>query len=305
MSNIALVSDTGSLPLLKALLNAAGHGVTELLFKSITSAELTEYDLVIATSYTLSGSGSPGTDVTFLAQTNKIATAFAAGVPVIAGHCTSSGGYGIYTVGTRCRMVSGESSGDANTGSSQTWHTITGHEILTNGGFTFPTNYANFLSGGNTEGYGAPADFATSVVQIARNNDATVRIDLAAADIGALNLDSVGTAARFVLCGFMSATTDTAYSADRTNAINAAVNWALGVQYTFEGHTYDSTMAPISRRVRLYHRGTGKFLGEVISNATTGAYSCSTGLTGEYMLICLDADGGTKNAIVFDRVVPT
>lgn len=68
----------------------------------------------------------------------------------------------------------------------------------------------------------------------------------------------------------------------------------------------------LERIVRAYRRDTGAFVGQAVSNPTTGAYSISAQHGGECFAIVHDSAsivsgapiGGTNNAIIYDRLTP-
>ena len=62
---------------------------------------------------------------------------------------------------------------------------------------------------------------------------------------------------------------------------------------TLSGTVLDISAAPVSRVVRVFRKDSGLFVGEVISNALTGAWSITTQDTREHFAIVHD---GTPNA---------
>lgn len=62
---------------------------------------------------------------------------------------------------------------------------------------------------------------------------------------------------------------------------------------------------PVARTVRSYLSSTGEFLGETVSNATTGAYEICDMPGGDIFVVAFDDAGGESfNAEIFDKVVP-
>lgn len=77
----------------------------------------------------------------------------------------------------------------------------------------------------------------------------------------------------------------------------------LPTTLTVSGNIYDDTGAAAERTVRLYRRVDGAFIGEVTSDAGTGAYSLAAPNT-EVQRIVLDDSGGTLYNDIIDRVIP-
>lgn len=74
---------------------------------------------------------------------------------------------------------------------------------------------------------------------------------------------------------------------------------------TVAGVVKDASGTPISgRTVRVYKRADGSLLGETTSATTTGAFSFTVSYDAAVYVIVLDADGGSANALIFDRVIP-
>lgn len=68
---------------------------------------------------------------------------------------------------------------------------------------------------------------------------------------------------------------------------------------TLSGTVKDSTGAFAEKLVRVYRRGSGAFVGQVLSNATTGAWSITTANTDEHFAIVHDMTGNP----LWDKVV--
>lgn len=69
---------------------------------------------------------------------------------------------------------------------------------------------------------------------------------------------------------------------------------------SISGTVLDSAGAPAKRLVRVLRRDTLAILGQVYSSASTGAYSVSTGYSGECVVIAHDTDGDPLwNSVVF------
>ena len=70
---------------------------------------------------------------------------------------------------------------------------------------------------------------------------------------------------------------------------------------TISGIVKDSAGEFAQRIVRAYRRDTGAFVGQAVSNASTGAYSITTAYSGEHFVLM---HNGTENILAFDRVTP-
>lgn len=79
----------------------------------------------------------------------------------------------------------------------------------------------------------------------------------------------------------------------------------LSVPKTIAGVVKDASGTPVSgRKVRVYQRDTGALLGETTSAATTGIFSFTISYESAVYVVVLDADVGTANALIYDRVIP-
>lgn len=72
-----------------------------------------------------------------------------------------------------------------------------------------------------------------------------------------------------------------------------------------QGAVRDHNNNLVARTVRAYRRDTGALIGEMVSDAGTGAFSIDTAHDGEHTVIALDDEAGdVHNALIFDRVIP-
>lgn len=69
------------------------------------------------------------------------------------------------------------------------------------------------------------------------------------------------------------------------------------------GTVFDVDGDPASRIVRVYRRSDGAFVGQTLSDATTGAYSVACP-NDEVQRIVLDDDAGSLFNDIIDRVLP-
>ena len=74
--------------------------------------------------------------------------------------------------------------------------------------------------------------------------------------------------------------------------------------YTLSGVTTGSTGTPVQRPVRAQREDTGAYVGGVISNAATGAYTIATNYAGEHTLVAYPVTGENLPALVHHGVIP-
>ncbi len=80
---------------------------------------------------------------------------------------------------------------------------------------------------------------------------------------------------------------------------------ALVPPHTVAGVVKDASGSPLSgRTVRVYRRDTGALLAETTSATSTGIFSLTIYHADPVTVVVLGADGGSENALIFDRVIP-
>ena len=77
-----------------------------------------------------------------------------------------------------------------------------------------------------------------------------------------------------------------------------------GFSYLLSGTVTGSTGTPVARVIRAHREDTGAYVGGVISNATTGAFSINTPYTGEHTLVAYPVTGENLPALVHRGVIP-
>ena len=65
-----------------------------------------------------------------------------------------------------------------------------------------------------------------------------------------------------------------------------------------------STGSPVARAIRAQREDTGAYVGGVISNATTGAYTITTTHTGEHTVVAYPVTGDGLPALVHHGAIP-
>jgi hypothetical protein len=77
----------------------------------------------------------------------------------------------------------------------------------------------------------------------------------------------------------------------------------LSLTKTVSGVIYDDTSAETARTVRVYTRGSGRLVSEMVSDAGTGEYELAAP-DEEVQRVVLDDDAGTLYNDLIDRVLP-
>lgn len=77
-----------------------------------------------------------------------------------------------------------------------------------------------------------------------------------------------------------------------------------GAAYALSGTVTGSTGSPVARAIRAQREDTGAYVGGVISNATTGAYTIPTSHPGEHTVVAYPVTGEGLPALVHHGVIP-
>ena len=82
--------------------------------------------------------------------------------------------------------------------------------------------------------------------------------------------------------------------------------WPLSgaAAYELSGTVTGSTGSPVARAIRAIREDTGAYVGGVISNATTGAYTIPTTHAGEHTVVAYPVTGENLPALVHHGVIP-
>lgn len=82
--------------------------------------------------------------------------------------------------------------------------------------------------------------------------------------------------------------------------------WPLSgaTAYALSGTVTGSTGSPVARAIRAIREDTGAYVGGVISNATTGAYTIPTEHPGEHTVVAYPVTGENLPALVHHGVIP-
>lgn len=92
------------------------------------------------------------------------------------------------------------------------------------------------------------------------------------------------------------------YSSEFTTPTEAFPNTSAA--YALSGTVTGSTGSPVARAIRAIREDTGAYVGGVISNATTGAYTIPTEHPGEHTVVAYPVTGENLPALVHHGVIP-
>ena len=117
---------------------------------------------------------------------------------------------------------------------------------------------------------------------------------------GARVLSSRTLGANVIFCGFLYGATP--YSQAGAKLINSLIEIGTLRRY-IRGDVKDSANLPISRKLVAINKLDLSLAGSTFSDPSTGEFEIEVGEDAVYTVICYDEDGGTKNALVKDRVI--
>lgn len=90
-----------------------------------------------------------------------------------------------------------------------------------------------------------------------------------------------------------------------TYSVPAGFNAGIGeITYPLSGSVEDAAGASAARLVRAYREDTGAYVGGVISDATTGAYTISTPYSGAHTVVAYPVTGDGLPPLVHHGVIP-
>jgi hypothetical protein len=301
MASIALVVATvgTNSGRIKTLLESFGHTVTNVVFSTMVLADLTPHDLVVTVSC--------GSDAT---QSNIVRDFFNTGKPVIVGPGSTSSGDSA-NPGTSCGICTTINANGSVSFTRVIWESKNMFSIgmsnnlgvaINNSAATFPytfewgesNSFTFYVSNTTSSPNGIHAAHATSSV----NN--TV---LLACKAGAISLLGTPFPANIVFFGALYG--GAVLTPLMPTLMRNVLAFALGQVKEVIGVVQSPVGVNVARKVRLYNRANGRFIDEGLSDAGTGNYRVVTYDTTDHTVVCLDADGGVKNALIHDRMTPT
>lgn len=128
------------------------------------------------------------------------------------------------------------------------------------------------------------------------NSDAVIAIY----NKGAIVLNSKTLGADVIFCGFLYGLAT--YSQAGAVLINSLIENSIFKRF-IRGNVRDSANLPISRKLVAINKSDLSLAGSTFSDPSTGEFEIKVGKDAVYTVICYDEDGGTKNALVKDRVI--
>lgn len=284
MANIALVTaDTSHASYVntRGLLVSGGHSVTG--FTSYTAETLAAYDIIVAVR-TENNSN----------KNNVIKQALDMGTPVLISHVSGTFNSTISSDGPAitCGICSSVATNDGINSSL----TLRNHEIF---GPDISGQFSPYASAGFF--YLIPgSSIAPSAIKLAVVSPTDDRVSIAILPEGSLNIVGGTVNAPVGFCGFIYGVNG--YSNKGTQIILRMVDFLLARRY-LRGTVKDAENRALRRKLRAFIRSDGSFAGETYSDAMSGQYELKVSQDTVYTVVCYDEDGGTKNALVKDRVI--
>lgn len=292
MANLVLVSDSlshAAYTRTLAMLQGLGHTVTGVNSQSAVAATLATYDLIVCVRTAPS-----------LASSNIIRDAFNMGTPVLCGDVSGTQANTNANTGpaVACRLAL--SVNTVNLTQNIARAAVASPIWAAAGITTIPSDFAPYSA--NDYEYSLPtAQIAPGGAKIGNFSSSNFDGILVVANKGSSNLDDVPFPASIAFCGFLYGG-NVDYSATGIAVIGATIT-ALLTRRVLTGTVKDSANNPLARKVRAHRRSDGVKVSETTSNASTGAFTIDVSEDVPYTIVCLDEDGGTKNALVKDRVI--
>lgn len=284
MANIALVTaDTSHAAYIntRSLLVSGGHSVTG--FTSYTAETLAAYDIIVAVR-TENNS----------AKNNVIKQALDMGTPVLVCHvaATSDNELSLSGPAIACGICSSVVTHNIINSSL----TLRNHEIF---GSDISGQFRPYASDGFI--YSIPgSSIAHSAIKLAVLSPINTGVTIAILPVGSLNIFGGTVNAPVGFCGFIHGSSG--YANVGTRIILRIVDFLLVRRY-LKGTVKDAENRALRRKLRAFIRSDGSFAGETYSDATSGQYELLVSQDTVYTVVCYDEDGGTKNALVKDRVI--
>lgn len=294
MANIALCTHDkthATFTNTKSMLESFGHIVSGYGSGEMFASQLANFDIILCTRMSV---GS--------ADINAVAGAVDLGTPVICGSIYNA------TENTSTTVAVSIAVGIANSqetkGSSilgfypKKTHPVFSENMIeldvlcttsTSAAYYFSIRLSELAPGGNVIGN----------YENTSNSDAVIAIY----NKGAMVLNSKTLGADVVFCGFLYGLVT--YSQAGAGLINSLIENSIFKRF-IRGNVRDSANLPISRKLVAINKSDLSLAGSTFSDPSTGEFEIKVGKVGEgavYTVICYDDDGGTKNALVKDRVI--
>lgn len=283
MANIALVtSDTAHVGYVNTrnVLISGGHSVTGL--STYNAATLATYDIIVCVRVENN-----------LSKSQIIKQALDMGTPVL--FCDVAGTTSPQYVSNGPAVVCGMCLRVRTNDQFYSMLKARNHPIFD--GLSSP--YDPYLSLGFT--YSIPkSEIASSATTLAVFSEDVNAVAIAILQKGSININGDRLNASIGFCGFIHG--GTGYSDAGTQIFLRIINLLLASRY-LRGTVKDADGNALVRKLRALVRSDGSIAGEAISDAISGQYELSVSQDTVYTVVCYDEDGGTKNALIKDRVV--
>lgn len=296
MATIALVTQSTShaaYTTTKTGLESKGHTVNGFAQSAVTSSNLLGHDLIILCriqSTDSSHAALAGFLRTYL-DTHEI--------PILIGFnsasATNSDTAGMVT------LLSMAAKASIQSGRGPRIYASDAHPVWSLVGVTPPAS-VSVLSSSDYSGRISPIDpYVGGVVGTASSSDASPTILLA--EKGSLDLAGNQFGARIGYVGWIYGAAG--YSPLGLSVLDSLVSWATSQPAYLQGTVQDHLGNKLGRVVRAYNRTSGRLVGVVNSDPTTGEFKIFVpDANGIYYAVALDEFSGTKNALIKDRIAP-
>ena len=293
MANIGLVTALAShtaATTTKAMLVGKGHTVTIVESATATTVNLASYDIILTTRTTENATHSA-----------VIKAMSDAGKPVLCGFGTLTAGRDQTTTpAVVCKIAAAERG--TETEGQLNFYADVPSPVYDTLGLTIPSN-VNFAVGNSFISSIAKAGASPGDIVGILASTATDRGVIFFAAGGSSTYDGGVFGSNVGYCGFLYGGS-AAYTAEAATIIDNMIQLLLYSVFLLSGSVKDSLANPLARKVRAHRRSDGRMVASTTSNGTTGAFSLTVWSTELHYIVCLDADGGTKNALIKDRVIP-
>lgn len=292
MANIGYVTSNtghGSVATTKTMLESKGHTVTLFTSAAATAVGLASYDIVLTSRTTENATHSA-----------VIKAVLDTGKPVLCGFGTLTAGSDQSTTpAVICKIAPSERG--ITPDNQRAFYADVASPVYDGAGITIPSTVnfatADTFTASIPKAGASPGDIVGSLA-----STATDRGIIFFAAGGSATYDGGVFGGNIGYCGFLYG--GAAYSAEAATIIDNMIQLLLSSGFLLSGSVKDSLANPLARKVRAHRRSDGGMVASATSNGTTGAFSLTVWSTELHYIVCLDADGGTKNALIKDRVIP-
>lgn len=295
MANIAYLTSSASgtsYTNTRDLLTRLGHAVTSFSYATITSSNLSSFDLIVL--------GSTFTDIAGYAQARDYIKGYAAaGKPILVGFCSVSTAAYPTTESMAIALGIMSSHQEAN-GLGPSVYADVSHPVITAAGFSPPVSIQVYSGASYIESIPVAASYVgTALMSLTSVNTRKVAVLV---DKGITMLSGVESVAKLAWLGWLYG--GSGYGAHAAPIVREVINWLLSASAVILGSVEDESGAPLERTVRAYVRENGAFAGETTS-AADGSFKLPTPYpTDIHFVVAFDELSGEKNAIIKDRVLP-